>query len=107
MFEFDIAELYGVPTKALNQGDKRNVESFPENFMFQLSKEELKHWRSQIVTSNFQTKMGLRRPPYAFTEHGVGAQKRSGGADEHPHRACFVQMREVIAAHRDLGARVD
>ena len=60
MFDFDIAELYGVPTKALNQGVKRNLGRFPEDFMFQLSKEELDDWRSQFVTSNSQTKMGLR-----------------------------------------------
>ena len=60
------------------QAVKRNIDRFPEDFMFQLSKEELKNWRSQIVMSNPNAKMSLRRRPYAFTEHrsgddGVGA----------------------------------
>ena len=66
-----MAELYEVPTKRLNEAVKRNRDRFPEDFMFQLSKEELANWRSQIATSNPSTKMGLRRPPYVFTEHGV------------------------------------
>ena len=50
---------------------RRNLDRFPSEFMFQLSNEELENWKSQIVTSNPAAKMGLRRPPYAFTEHGV------------------------------------
>src|SRR5262245_10928656 len=71
MFDADLAALYGVPTKVLNQAVKRGSERFPEDFMFQLSKEELENWRSQFVTSNPSAKMGLRRPPYAFTQEGV------------------------------------
>ena len=71
----DIAMLYGVETKVLNQAVKRNRERFPDRFMFQLTEEELENWKSQIVTSNpslEQTiKMGIRRAPYAFTEQGV------------------------------------
>src|SRR5262245_15530985 len=67
----DLAELYGVATKALVQAVKRNRKRFPGDFMFQLSTEELERWRSQIVTSNPAAKMGLRRRPYAFTEQGV------------------------------------
>ena len=71
----DIAFLYGVETKVLNQAVKRNRERFPDRFMFQLTEEELGNWKSQIVTSNpslEQTiKMGVRRAPYAFTEQGV------------------------------------
>lgn len=70
MLDRDLAELYLVETKALNQAVKRNIERFPENFMFQLSENEYEIWRSQFVTSN-SDKMGLRRPPYAFTEQGV------------------------------------
>ncbi len=66
----NLAELYQVETKVLNQAVKRNIDRFPEDFMFQLSKEEFENWRSQFVTSN-NDKMGLRRPPYAFTEQGV------------------------------------
>lgn len=70
MLDRDLAELYGVTTSALNQAVKRNIERFPEDFMFQLSDEETKKWKSQIVISNSIT-MGLRRNPYAFTEQGV------------------------------------
>lgn len=66
-----MAELYGVKTKALNQAVSRNKDRFPEDFMFQLTKQELENWRSQFVTSNPEAKMGLRRQPYAFTEHGA------------------------------------
>ena len=52
MLDSDLAELYGVLTKSLNQAVKRNIERFPSDFMFQLTAEEFDHWRSQIVTSN-------------------------------------------------------
>ena len=71
MLDFDLATLYSVETKALVQAVKRNIDRFPKDFMFQLSKNELEDWRSHIVTSNLNLKMGLRRPPYAFTEQGV------------------------------------
>jgi hypothetical protein len=71
MLDADLAELYQVPTKRLNEAVKRNANRFPEDFMFQLGEEELANWRSQIATSNPGAKMGLRRPPYAFTEHRV------------------------------------
>ncbi len=84
----DLAAMYGVETRALNQAVKRNIERFPEDFMFQLTKGEFEilrsqivtskvtakqgvnDWTSQNVTSNF-AKMGLRKQPYAFTEHGA------------------------------------
>lgn len=111
MFDFDIAELYGVPTKALNQGVKRNLGRFPEDFMFQLSKEELDDWRSHFVTSKSQTKMRLRRPPFAFTEHGVtmlASVLSSGQAVQMSIRIVrtFVQMREIAAEQLDLAARM-
>ena len=71
MLDADLAALYGVTTKAMLQAVRRNLARFPEDFMFQFSKTELENWRSQVVTSNPAAKMGLRRPPYAFTEHGV------------------------------------
>ncbi|RZL60327.1 MAG: ORF6N domain-containing protein [Pedobacter sp.] len=70
MLDRDLAELYGVETKVLKQAVKRNIERFPEDFMFELTKSELENWRSQFVTSN-SDKMGLRYSPFAFTEHGV------------------------------------
>ncbi len=76
MLDFDLAELYEVETRVLNQAIKRNIDSFPDDFMFRLSKEE---WdeisSSQIVTMSSQIVMTSKRPksalPYAFTEHGV------------------------------------
>jgi len=68
MLDRDLAELYGVETKALKQAVRRNIKRFPEDFMFELSTEEFTNWRSQIVTSN-RDKMGLRYSPMAFTLH--------------------------------------
>lgn len=70
MLDFDLAELYGVETRVLNQAVRRNIERFPEDFMFQLTDDELRNWKSQIVISN-SIKMGLRKNPLAFTEQGV------------------------------------
>ncbi|QQR60998.1 ORF6N domain-containing protein [Candidatus Uhrbacteria bacterium] len=70
MLDRDLAELYGVETKVLNQAVKRNLERFPEDFMFNLSEVELKNWKSQFVTSN-RERMGLRKLPLVFTEQGV------------------------------------
>ena len=70
MLDRDLAEMYGVETRTLNQAVKRNSERFPQDFMFQLTPEEFENWKSQIVMSN-SIKMGLRRPPFAFTELGV------------------------------------
>ena len=70
MLDFDLAEMYGVETKRLKEQVKRNIERFPEDFMFEMTEEELTIWRSQFVTSN-SLKMGLRYKPFCFTEHGV------------------------------------
>ena len=70
MLDRDLAELYQVTTSALNQAVKRNMERFPNDFMFQLTDEETEQWKSQIVITKSIT-MGLRRNPYAFTEQGV------------------------------------
>ena len=66
----DLAVLYGVETKRLKEQVKRNIERFPEDFMFELSKSEFTNWRSQFATSN-RDKIGLRYSPMAFTEQGV------------------------------------
>ena len=70
MLDRDLAELYGVETRVINQAVKRNIERFDDDFMFVLTKEELENWKSQIEISN-SIKMGLRKPPLAFTEQGV------------------------------------
>ena len=71
MIDRDLAMLYGVKTKVLKQAVKRNLERFPQDFMFQMSEDEFKNWRSQTVTSNSPEKMGLRYIPFCFTELGV------------------------------------
>ena len=70
MLDRDLAVFYDVETRTLNQAVKRNIQRFPYEFCFQLTKEEYHNWISQFVISNFN-KMGLRRAPYAFTEQGV------------------------------------
>jgi len=68
MLDFDLAALYDVETKALNQAVKRNSARFPEDFMFQLTPKEYNSLKSQIVTSSWG---GTRKLPFAFTEHGI------------------------------------
>ncbi len=70
MLDRDLAEMYGVETRVLNQAVKRNAKRFPNDFMFQLNEQELEDWKSQFVTSN-KEKMGLRKLPNVFTEQGV------------------------------------
>ena len=70
MIDRDLAELYGVETRTLNQAVKRNIQRFPDDFIFQMTSEELENWKSQIVISN-KEKMGIRKPPLVFTEQGV------------------------------------
>ncbi len=112
MLDRDLAELYDVPTKALNQAVRRNPKRFPDDFMFQLSKEELENWRSQIVTSDSAARMGLRRPPLAFTEQGVAMLS----SVLHSERAievniavmrAFVRLREILATHKDLARKLE
>lgn len=70
MLDFDLASLYGVETKVLNRQVKRNIERFPEDFMFQLNNQELTNLRCQIGTSSSHHG-GIRYHPFAFTENGV------------------------------------
>jgi hypothetical protein len=110
MLDSDLADLYGVPTKALNQAVKRNLERFPADFMFQLTVEEFENWRSQIVTSNPGARMGLRRPPYAFTEHGalqLASVLKSERAIEMSLLVvrAFVRLRELLATNKELAAQ--
>ena len=116
MLDRDLAELYGVPTKVLNQAVKRNIERFPERFMFQLNSIELENWKSQIVTSNSNleqyVKMGVRRAPFAFTEQGVAmlsAVLKSNTAVIVSIRImdAFVAMRKALASIAPLLARIE
>ena len=112
MIDSDLAGLYQVPTSRLNEAVKRNSDRFPCDFMFQLSKDELKNWISQIAISNSAAKMGLRKPPYAFTELGVAmlssvlTSKRAVQMNILIMRA-FVQIRELLANNKDLAMRVE
>jgi hypothetical protein len=112
MLDRDLAGLYQVPTKALNQAVRRNLTRFPADFMFQLTTGELENWRSQIVTTNPAAKMGLRRPPYAFTEHGVAMlssvlnSERAVQVNIVIMRA-FIKLREMLATHKDLARKLD
>jgi hypothetical protein len=112
MLDSDLASLYEAPTKVLNQSLRRNLERFPEDFAFQLSKDELEKWRSQVVTSNPSAKMALRRPPYAFTQEGVSMLSAVLRSDRAVQMSiliirAFVRMRELIASHKDLAVRVE
>ncbi|MBR0054263.1 MAG: ORF6N domain-containing protein, partial [Bacteroidales bacterium] len=118
MLDRDLAILYHVATKALNQAVKRHMRRFPERFMFQLTKEEFENWKSQIVTSDIYSqeeiealKMGARRCPYVFTEQGVAqlsAVLHSDEAEDASVRImdAFVAMRRFITANAGLFQRV-
>jgi ORF6N domain. len=102
ILDTDLARLYGVPTKALNQAVKRNRERFPEEFMFQLSWDEVSSLRSQIVT--LKPGMHQKYRPFAFTEHGalmastILNSPRAVAMSVYIIRA-FVKMREDLAAN--------
>jgi ORF6N domain len=104
------SELYEVEPRALVQAVKRNIERFPPDFIFQLSKVEFQNLKSQIVTSNWG---GLRRAaPYAFTEQGVAMlssvlnSRRAVQVNIEIMRA-FVRLREIMATHKDLVRRLN
>lgn len=117
MLDADLATLYGVPTKVLNQAVKRNAERFPPDFMFQLSVDEHQALRSQLVTSNESGtgatgRGGRRYSPWVFTEHGAlmaATVLNSSKAIEMSVFVvrAFVQLRELLATHRDLAAKLD
>jgi hypothetical protein len=106
MIDRDLAELYDVETRVLNQAVKRNEKRFPEDFMFQMSQEEMDDWKSQIVISNSE-KMGLRKPPLVFTEQGVAMLSSVLNSD----RAImvnikiirvFTKMREMLETQKEI-----
>lgn len=102
MLDKDLAELYGVEVKRLNESVKRNSKRFPADFMFQLDKEEWKILKSQIATSSWG---GARTLPYAFTEQGVAMLSsvlRSDTAIEVNIRIMrtFVSVRQYVAVNR-------
>jgi hypothetical protein len=124
ILDAELAALYGVETKVLNQAIKRNIERFPEDFAFRLTKEEVRglwpqietldsgpNLKSQIVTSSLAWG-GRRKLPYAFTEHGaimaasVLNSERAVKASIHVVRA-FVALRHVLASHKELAKQLE
>ena len=110
MIDADLAELYGVQTKALNQAVKRNVDRFPADFMFQLSAVE----KQEVVTNCDHLRKLKYSPvlPLVFTEHGalmLGNVLKSSRAVEVSLLVvrAFVQLRELLVTHKDLAAKLD
>jgi hypothetical protein len=111
MIDRDIAELYGVETRILNQAVKRNMERFPDEFCFQLNKDEFEKWKSQFVISN-SIKMGLRKRPFAFTEQGVAMLSAVLKSDTAVTASiqiikAFVSMRRFLLSNAQIFQRLD
>ncbi len=109
MLDSDLAELYEVTTRALNQAVKRNLGRFPADFMFQLNYQEVRISRSQIVT--LKRGQNIKYLPHAFTEQGVAMlssvlrSERAIQVNVEIMRT-FVRLREMIASHKDLARRL-
>jgi hypothetical protein len=111
MIDRELAELYGVETRVLNQAVRRNAKRFPEDFMFQMTTEELEQWKSQIVISN-KEKMGLRKPPLVFTEQGVAMLSSVLNSDTAimvniQIIRIFTKMREMLETHKEILVKLD
>ena len=110
MLDRDIAVLYGVETRVINQAVRRNKARFPDDFMFQLTKEDIKILRSQIVI--LKENQHLKYMPYAFTEHGILMlssvlnSERAIQANIQIMRA-FTKMREMLLSYRDLKEKIE
>ncbi len=108
MLDFDLAELYGVPTKVLKQAVRRNITRFPEDFLFELTQKEFSNLWSQIVTTSWG---GTRYPPFAFTEQGV-AMLSSVLRSEKAIQAniaimrAFVALRSFALTYRELAMKL-
>ena len=108
MFAQDLAELYGVETKVLMQAVRRNVDRFPQDFLFQLDDQEFTNLRSQFVTSSWG---GTRYRPYAFSEQGVAMlssvlrSPRAVAVNIEIMRA-FVRMRAMIESNKALAKKI-
>ncbi len=115
MLDADLAQLYGVETRAVVQAVKRNAQRFPADFMFQLNADEWESLRSQTVISNAAGvgvgRGGRRTAPYAFTEQGVAmlssvlSSERAVAVNIEIMRT-FVRVRELAATHQDLAKRL-
>lgn len=110
LLDRDLAELYGVKTRVLKQAVRRNKKRFPEDFMFELTKQEFEDWRSQFVISN-SDKMGLRYRPMAFTEQGVAMLSSVLKSDRAIEvnisiMRVFVQLRKMISSNEELARKL-
>jgi hypothetical protein len=110
LLDEDLAALYRVETKALVRAVKRNLDRFPEDFMFQLTKEEFENLRYQFGTSSLWG--GRRYPPYAFTEHGVAMLSSVLNSAPAIHvnveiMRTFVRLRQMLASNADLSRRLN
>jgi hypothetical protein len=109
MLDADLATLYGVETRRLNEQVRRNQQRFPADFLFQLSAVEFTHLKSQFATSSWG---GTRKRPFAFTEHGaimaamVLNSSRATEVSVYVVRA-FIELRDTLVAHRKLAKRLD
>lgn len=109
MLDKDLAELYGVETKALNQAVKRNIDRFPTDFMFLPTPQEVTNLKSQFVTSSWG---GKRKPSYAFTEHGILMlssilnSKRAIQVNIQIMRT-FTKLREMLASNKELRQKIE
>jgi len=102
----DLANLYGVETRVLNQAVKRNIKRFPDDFMFQMTSEEMNIWKSQIVISN-NDRMGLRKPPFVFTEQGVAMLSSVLNSDTAilvnvQIMRVFTKLRRLLDSHKEI-----
>jgi len=112
LFDDDLAALYGVTIKRLNEQVKRNIERFPSDFMFQLTREEQDSLRSQIATLEPGRGQHRKYLPYAFTEHGAimaASVLNSPKAIEMSILVvrAFVKLRSILATHRQLAAKLE
>ncbi len=111
MIDRDLAELYEVETRVLNQAVRRNIDRFPTDFMFQLNKQETSLWKSQIVITKADKK-GLRRSPLVFTEQGVAMlssvlnSKRAVQVNIQIIRT-FTKLRELLTTNKDLKQKIE
>ena len=111
MLDRDLAHLYGVSTKVLKQAVRRNIDRFPDDFMFVLNPAEFQDWRSQFVTSKGD-RTGLRYSPMAFTQHGILMlssvlnSARAVQVNIEIMRA-FVKLRQMLSSNAELSRRLN
>lgn len=111
MLDSDLADLYGVETKVLKQAVRRNIERFPTDFMFEMTKEELDSLRSHFVTSN-ERRGGTRYMPFCFTEQGVTMLSCVLNSERAIHVniqiiRIYTRIREMVLLHKDVSILVE